>query len=198
MGRTNWSEDFPKVFLDIGCNHPLTHNNSHFFQVHQGYRVVAVDALREAGELWREHRAAADFVECAEGAVNGEVSFQVVEGSDFDSMFSAVTGASHHQVAANCVTRTVEVRRISDILAERNIRCAGIVSIDIEGYELQALQGIDFDNFFAYVFIIENNSDQGAGSNLVRDLMISKGYRYFARIWSFDDIFIHPDLLALR
>jgi len=192
------SGDFPKTFIDIGCNHPLTHNNSHFFQVNQGYRVVAVDALREAGELWREHRADADFVECAVGAGNGEVSFEVVEGSDFASMFSAVSGASHHQVAGACVTRTVKVRRISEILGERDIRCAGIVSLDVEGYELQALQGMDFDNFFAYVFIIENNSNLGTGSNLLRDLMISKGYRYFARIWSVDDIFIHPGLLALQ
>lgn len=191
------SDVFPKLFVDIGCNHPMVHSNSYFFEKNQGYTVLAIDALHEVHDLWRAHRPGAEFVECAVGAINGELNFDVVEGGNIDSMFSSVSGVSLKNASHAVTTRTVQVRRISDILAERGIQRAGILSMDIEGYELQALQGIDFRQFSAYVFIIENNSHQGLGSNQIRDLMISRGYIYFARIWNLDDIFIHPDLLAL-
>ncbi len=191
------SKAFPRLFIDIGCNHPMIHSNSYFFEVNHGYKVLAVDALQEAHELWRTHRPNAEFVECAVGANNGELSFEVVEGDDIDSMFSSVSGASQKKILTAVTTRTVKVRRIEDILAERGIQRVGILSMDIEGYELQALQGIDFSQFVSYVVIVENNGHLGLGGNQLRDLMISHGYIYFARIWNLDDIFIHPDLLAL-
>lgn len=191
------SGNFPKLFIDIGCNHPLVHSNSYFFEVNQGYKVLAVDALQEVGELWGKHRQNAAFVNSAVGASDGEVSFDVFDGDDIDSMFSSVSGVSHHEVSNSFTTRTVKVRRISDILAERGIQSAGILSMDIEGYELQALQGIDFNKFLAYVFIIKNNSENGLGNNQIREIMINNGYIYFARIWNSDDIFIHPNLLSL-
>ena len=61
---------------------------------------------------------------------------------------------------------------------------------------MEFFKAIDFNHFLSYVFIIENNSHQGLGNNQIRDLMISNGYIYFARIWNLDDIFIHPDLLV--
>jgi FkbM family methyltransferase len=192
------SDVFPKLFVDIGCNHPMVHSNSCFFEVNQGYKVLAVDALQEIHELWLTHRPNAEFIECAVGSTNGELSFDVVGGGNIESMFSSVSGSSQKNTLHAVTTRTVKVRRISDILVERGIQRAGILSMDIEGYELQALQGIDFSQFMAYVFIIENNSHQGLGNNEIRDFMISNGYIYFARIWNLDDIFIHPELLTLN
>ena len=191
------SSGFPKFFVDIGCNHPTLHSNSFFFEMNLGYKVLAVDALTEVHALWRLRRPASDFVECAVGACAGELSFDVVGGGNLASMFSSVSGSSQKGAAHPVSTRKVMVRRIADILAERGIQRAGILSMDIEGYELPALKGIDFSRFMAYVFIIENNSNQGLGCNQIRDLMIDNGYIYYARIWNLDDIFIHPELLTL-
>ncbi len=191
------TRDFPKFFVDIGCNHPILHSNSFFFEMNQGYKVLAVDALAEVHALWRLRRPASDFAECAVGASAGEVSFDVVGGGNLESMFSSVSGSSQKGAAHPVSTRKVRVRRIADILAERGIQSAGILSMDIEGYELPALKGIDFSRFMAYVFIIENNSHEGLGCNHIRDLMIGNGYIYYARIWNLDDIFIHPELLTL-
>ncbi|GEM_PF-2657981 len=191
------SDSFPKVFIDIGCNQPMLHSNSYFFEKYHGYKVLAIDALQEIHELWRINRPNAEFIECAVGASNDELSFDVVGGGEIGSMFSSVSGSSKKSTFHPIKTRVVKVRPIAEILAERCIDRAGILSMDIEGYELPALQGIDFEKFFAYIFIIENNGFEGLGNNQIRDMMISNGYIYFARIWNLDDIFIHPDIFAL-
>jgi len=191
------SKHFPKLFIDIGANHPFIHSNSYFFEKNQGYKVLAIDAIHEIHEMWTIKRPSAKFVECAVGAINGETSFDVIEGGDIESMFSSVSGASQKKILGPVINRTVQVRRISDILVEHEIQCAGIVSMDIEGYEFEALQGIDFSKFFAYIFIIENNGQLGLGDNKIRDMMIRNGYIYYARIWNLDDIFVHPDIVNL-
>jgi FkbM family methyltransferase len=191
------SKDFPRLFVDIGCNDPVIHSNSYFFESNQHFKVLAIDALPEIKAAWTRLRPAADFVSCAVGATEGEIRFDVVKGDNVDSMYSSVSGMSAKSGIREIESRTVKVRRLTDILAERQIEFAGIVSMDIEGYELPALQGLDFTRFKAYIFIIENNGNDLLGDNSIRDLMISKGYLYFARIWCLDDIFVHPDLFRL-
>jgi FkbM family methyltransferase len=190
-------DSFPRIFIDIGCNHPLTHSNSCFYEKNQNYKVIAVDPLSGVHELWSSLRPGAFFFECAVGAVTGEIDFDVVEGCGNESMFSSVSGVSGKVSLSRVKKRKVAVRRMSDILSECCITRAGIVSMDIEGYELNALRGVDFARFSAYVFVVENNGNQGVGDNKIRDFMIGNGYVYFARIWGIDDVFVHPDLIRL-
>lgn len=191
------NNDFPKLFIDIGCNHPLTHSNSYFFEFNQSYKVLAIDALQEMRELWQSKRPNAEFIECAVGEVGGVVNFDVLSGGEFGSMFSSVSEASKKVSTFPVTTRKVDVHRLEDIFNDRDIKRAGIVSIDIEGYELSALRGINFNAFKAYVYIIENNTiNNGLGCNDTRNLMIDNGYIYFARIWNLDDIFIHSELMG--
>ena len=191
------SISFPKIFIDIGCNHPILHSNSYFFESNQNFKVIAGGALSETASLWKEKRPNADLIISAVGDHDGYLSFDVVVGGHLDSMFSSVTGASPKATNLPVTKRSVVVRTIESILEDRQIECAGILSIDIEGYELQALSGINFSKFMAYIVIIENNSCAGLGSDHIRRLMLSNGYRYYARVWNLDDIFVHPLLYGL-
>ena len=189
--------EFPRLFIDVGCNHPVLFSNSLFFERHAGFRVLAVDALPEIRDLWKAARPGAEFVECAVGEAEGEVTFEVKKGDRNDSMYSSVRGASAKRLEGSaCEDRTVRVRRLADILGERGITEAGIVSMDIEGYEYQALQGIDFSRFQARVFIIENNDQLSLGNDRIRDFLIGRGYLFHSRILNSDDIFIHPRMVS--
>ena len=159
--------------------------------------MIAIDALHEVGKLWVQQRPGAQIVECAVGAHSGDTSLDVVEGGDIESMFPSVSGASEKSASTAVTKRTVKVRRLADIVSELGLTRAGIVSMDIEGYDYQALKGIDFRSFSAAVFIIENNAHHGLGRDDIRDLMKSHAHIHAAKIWNLDDVFIHQDFLRL-
>jgi len=189
---------FPKIFIDIGANHPIRHSNSYFFERNQNFTVLAIDPLKEVKVLWETIRPNVEFVQTAVGEINGEIEFNVVEGGEIESMFSSVSGASDKNKNNSSSVRTVPIRRLANIFAEHKISTVGIVSLDIEGYELNSLKGIDFATFKSYIFLIENNSNLGIGDDDIRKYMTEKGYLYYARVWNLDDIFIHKDIFLLK
>jgi hypothetical protein len=52
-----------------------------------------------------------------------------------------------------------------------------LVSLDIEGHELQALQGIDFGKFHTKCFIIETMGDKHHQFQAINSLLKEKGYQ---------------------
>jgi FkbM family methyltransferase len=194
---------FPRTFVDVGCNHPVKHNNSLFFERYMGFKVLAVDALPTHQAVWAEQRPDADLVITAVGSREGAVEFEEVEhaGREGD-MFSSVSGVSDKAKALGRRIRTVPVTTLTKILQSRGITSVGVMSIDIEGYELHALLGIDFDAIKISAIILENNTNSVFGDNRIRDFLIGKNYRFTARIWGMDDVFVHKhhslQELALR
>jgi len=188
------AEGFNRLFFDVGCTDPIIHSNSYYFESIFGFRVLALDALKEIKELWQKQRPNAHVIVTAVGEKEGHLSFDVVSGPEQSSMFSSVSGASNKASADFFNSRTVNVRTLADIFSENEIDRVAILSMDIEGYEIPALNGLDFRKTQIGVLIIENNGEAGLGSDQLRTLMLSHGYVYCARVWNLDDIFIHPSV----
>lgn len=183
-----------RVFVDVGCNHPINYNNSYYFELHKQFKVYAIDAIAEMGTQWARLRPTAEFINSAVGEAQGVVKFSVHNKSCEASMFSSVVGASKKVGDAVTDIREVKVDRIGSLLKAREIYSVDILSIDIEGYEYEALLGIDFQEVDVGVIVVENNSSNyGLGSEEIRDLLISKGFVYRARFWNLDDVFVRPD-----
>jgi hypothetical protein len=50
------------TFLDIGCFHHERISNTHFFEIHRGWRGVAVDCESRFEQGWLQHRRQSRFV----------------------------------------------------------------------------------------------------------------------------------------
>jgi FkbM family methyltransferase len=187
--------EFPKIFLDVGCNHPVRHNNSYFFEKYMGFKVIGVDALEKYENEWKTIRPNADLVVTAVGDRDGTLEFEETEHDGYEGdMYSAVKGYSNKAEKLKRVGRIVPVKTLTNILKSRNIIDIGIMSLDIEGYELSALQGIDTNSIRIQIVILENNSNNLLGNEKVRKFMRSKGYVLKARIWGLDDVYEHKCL----
>lgn len=87
---------------------------------------------------------------------------------------------------------TIRQITIRDVLEERDIKHVDYVSIDVEGYEMNVLRGIDFDKTDIICLSIENNKKNGNPDEKIRRYMKDRGYILLARI-SIDDIFVKAD-----
>lgn len=180
-----------KVFLDIGCNEPIIHSNSYYFESSLGFRVIAVDAISEMKEKWKELRPNSKFICCAVGHQPGSVSFNVLDPTLDSSMFSSIEGVSKKTRSNLSESRIVRLDTITNILNSLDEKLIDILSIDIEGYELQALNGIDFSQIKVNLIIVENNNDKLLlGNDAIRKLLIDHGYEFKARFWNLDDLYI--------
>ena len=63
------------------------------------------------------------------------------------------------------------------------------LSIDVEGSELEVLQGFPFDKHFAHVITIEHNQDE-MRRHAVIALLKSNGYTFLGQL-RWDDVFVY-------
>ncbi len=66
-----------------------------------------------------------------------------------------------------------------------------LISIDVEGAELQVLNSIDFEKTNISVFLIENNY----GLEKETEFLLNKGYYLFGNV-QWDSIFIKNDFIV--
>lgn len=185
---------FPKIFVDVGCNHPVKHSNSYFFERFMNFQVLAIDALPNHQGSWASIRPAAEFLVAAVGKTRAIIEFDEIEDSGGSGdMFSSVKGSSMKSPNLERKTRSIEIVPLSEILSEKDLNSVGIMSIDIEGHEAEALQGINLDEVNVKIFIIENNTKSVLGDETIRQHLRQRGYKFVARIWDMDDIFLFED-----
>ncbi len=105
-----------------------------------GARVLAVEAdadyvPRLRDNLARNRIADADVVVAAAGDADGEVELNVAD----DRSFSSIKQVESY--AASGLTRTVPLRRLDTLWAERGEPDVSFVKIDVEGAEVDVLRG---------------------------------------------------------
>ncbi len=185
--------------IDIGCNHPERFSNSYFFENFFDCKTIAIDPIEEYRDKWNRLRPNAEFIATALGKSHGSVILNIPVQSDiYDDMFSSITGKNKKIGNVQCTKRKVSCVTLESILKERNIVDIAIISIDVEGAELDVLEGINFEQLQIKCFIIENNTNNIYGSDDIRWFLKSKGYVFSSRIGFLDDVFIHKSVIRNR
>lgn len=185
------------VFLDIGCNHPVKFSNSLYFEKFFGMRVVAVDPLEEYRDLWRSMRPSSMFEACALASQEGQMDLHTFDSqSAVNDMFSYVGSGSRKTSGLQYRTRQVPVTTVAKLLEKYQIEEVALCSIDVEGFELEVLKGIDYDINKILCFCIENNSESDWGAEEIREYLADREYKLVARIGYLDDVYVHKSLLG--
>lgn len=195
-------QKFPKIFIDIGCSHPVKFSNSLFFEEALGFRVIGVDPLPIYIDEWKKLRPTATMYCLALGNENSEMKLSVpadnVENSSMShsaDMFSTLNENNNRLNKGVWNKLRVPVKKTQDFVDELLIPEIGVLSIDVEGFELNVLKGLDFKKTTIYFAIIENNSTNRFGSDDIRNLMNENGFNFYARFWGLDDIYVNKKLI---
>ena len=173
------------VLVEVGAARPDFLSVGASFR-QRGWTVISVEPNPEFCEL---HRAAGNHVlqyACGDHDEDG-VEFSVVDSGGVSYRGDAVSYESFSSLAikdryAELVDSrldvrkiTVDLRRLDTLLAEHapEVRRIDLVAVDVEGWELEVLDGLDFERYAPRALIVENLF----GDRRYRRYMRDRGYR---------------------
>ncbi len=164
--------DMPSgYFVEIGANHPTKFSQTWFFE-QRGWRGLLVEPITAKCEQLRAGRPGSRVVQAAVGAPEqrGRAEFHVAQGDDmYSGLDVPATGTA--------ITEDVEIRTLDDILdAEKSPRI-DLLSVDVEGNELDVLKGFDIGRHRPRVVLLEDHLH----SLEVHRWMSTHGYRLVRR-----------------
>jgi FkbM family methyltransferase len=154
--------DRPGVFFEAGANDGYTQSNTYWLERCRGWSGVLVEGIPELAEECRADRPRSRTFQCA--LVPPELSGTTVS-MRFGDTVSLVEGAKgspeadieHVEFFSGSAGYEVDVpaRTISEVLDEAGTPHVDVFFLDIEGYELPALQGMDFDRHRPGLMVLE-------------------------------------------
>ena len=174
------------VYVDVGCQHPIKNNNT-FLLYKRGWSGINIDLDRVNIDLFNYHRPRDFNFNSAISDKKEEVDlFYYHQKSPINTLDKEV---SNKQPAKLEKTLKIKTETLTDIIEKTTIKNIDILSIDVEGYELKVLKGLNFEKFKPKLIIAEfldltatkweipyNNLDNVVNSEIYR-YMISKNYK---------------------
>lgn len=143
------------VFVEAGANDGVSQSNTLYFEKYRGWRGLLVEPVPELFEKCRKNRpkcAVENFALVSRDYREPRVAMR------YCNLMSTVKGALKTEEAelkhlrdgaAVQKVQTYEfdapARTLSSILTERSILKVDLLSLDVEGYEADALLGLDFN-----------------------------------------------------
>jgi len=136
------------VFLEAGAHDGYTQSNTYYLERFRGWSGVLVEAVPELHAKASRRRRRSQVVQCALVApehAGGTVSIS------FGDLMSKVGDGGEHS-AAGLITAgreayavDVPARTLTDVLDAAGVDRLDLMVLDLEGHELDALRGMDFD-----------------------------------------------------
>jgi len=176
----------PGFYVDVGAHHPIRFSNTYAFYL-RGWCGINIDASPGSMEPFRHHRQRDVNLEVGIGEENGQATFFMYDEPALNT-FDPERVAYLDRVSPNRVreTRTVPIRRLSDVLAEHCPAGQAIdfLTIDTEGLDLSVIASNDWQRFRARVVLVEDHHADllkladSAACRLMRD----RGYRPVAKL----------------
>lgn len=132
-------------YVDVGCNHPTKFNNTYLFY-ERGWSGLCIDAMESFGPLYTQMRPRDRFIRSAVSAVDGDVAFYVGDEGALNSM------VKNKWTSQKVLVRS---RPLDSILKENNVPSDfSLLSLDIEGLEVEALHALAFTRYRPRIIIV--------------------------------------------
>ena len=164
--------------VEVGAYDGRTGSNTLAFE-ELGWDTVLVEPIPALAAQIRQDRPRAQLFECVVGPGPGEVTLTIPEGAE--TLASVSSNPSQVQRSARSSAQIAQIRvsqrTLDSVLQEAGLNSIDFVTIDVEGYELSALEGFDLSKWRPRIVILEDNS---SGTSLdVPIYMEARGYFRF-------------------
>lgn len=150
------------VFIDVGCGHPTIKSNTYLFET-LDWTGLCIDGNEITKQYFEKSRKNSTFV------------ITVISDTEksvwFEKEHNAEESAIKHNTRTNTKTRT-----LNSILEEYKIEFIDLLSIDVNGLELDVLQGLDLNKHKPQTIIL-NYCTLGKYNFTALEYLTKKGYK---------------------
>ena len=141
---------------------------------------MACEPGRKLAERWKDVRKTPCY-NVAIGNEETEIEFTEMSAHQLSGIGISDQGGVSYKVSQ---------RKLANILKEQDIKHIDVMFVDVEGYEMNVLRGIDFESIDITCICIENNRDSDVLPDMrLRQYLVEKGYTLIGRL-TIDDIFV--------
>lgn len=169
------------IFFDVGAFEPIRISNSHHFHLH-GWDVYSFEANPNKIPLLRQHRSHVFNYAITNQDSDKPLPFEnVIVRNDWTASYSAIKVSDKYKKIfgwndSQYKVETIQVKQktLNTIIQEEipNLSHIDIMSLDVEGYELECLQGLDLTKYPPKVIVLENADHDKS----IRDHLEKNGY----------------------
>lgn len=153
-------------FVEAGANDGFTQSNTYYFERFLDWHGILIEPIPELYQKCVSERPGSEVFNCA--LVSSDYQGETVQ-MRYSNLMSLVRGAQKSEVAdLDHVYRGMEIqgleetydivvpaRTLTSILNEVGVEEIDLLSLDVEGYEMNALKGLDLDRYPPKYMVIE-------------------------------------------
>ena len=186
-------------YVDIGAHHPCRFSNTYFFYK-KGWSGICIDPLPNTKKLFKKIRPKDQVLEIGISEVAGKIKYYMFNEPDLNTFNSEVAN-SRNGVNNFKLIQTIEISTLplADVLKVYTIPKSGIdlLSVDVEGFDLEVLKSNDWSVFKPKVIIAEalGAKMENIENDLIYKFLVDKGYSVYAKT-GYSMIFLKSDFLT--
>ena len=164
-------------YVEVGCHHPFRFSNTYLFYK-LGWRGLCIDPLPGTRKIFNRFRPRDIVLEIGVNEQAGVLTYYMFNEPALNTFDASVArdrdGSMGYRVMSE---KQVEVKRLGDILSGfKDIPLIDILSVDVEGLDLQVLKSNDWDKFRPKIIIAECLSMK------IEDISSDAVYRYLEKL----------------
>lgn len=148
-------------FVDVGAGDPILLSNTYYFE-RNGWSGICIEA--DKGKIWNLIKNRDAIIE--EAAVSDKPGIVNFEYNETPVLSGITDNGSHFP------TKSIKAYTLNTILEKHKIKKIDLLSIDVEGFELNVLKGLNFDKYKPQIIISEyitrnQYSDKDTGIEII-------------------------------
>lgn len=142
-------------FIEAGGSDPQDQNNTHLLESN-GWKGLIVEPKTEFNQSYSLIRPNSIIENCV--LVSSDYKESTIMGDFSHYMMGGVVNTHNFQ---NWNLSSYPCSTLDFLLKKHDIKEVEFFSLDVEGYEIEVLNGINFSDVFFHVIVVENHEQKG-------------------------------------
>jgi FkbM family methyltransferase len=170
-------------YLDVGAHHPKLYSNTFLFY-NQGWNGINIDAMPGSMEIFNKQRPRDINIEAAISKNTEKLPFYIFSDKALNTFSKDLADAREdkekgHYLVETKIINTIPLSEILEKYLPQN-QHIDFMTLDIEGYDLNALESMNLNQFRPELILVEVYADNIMDAPIDRYLR-SQGYTFYAK-----------------